>query len=110
MTVIGQPKPRGFYVFSQVSLGEVIGSEADDAYRAINSKRCDLLLTDLKRIPVAVLEYQGSGHDIGGTAGPRDEVKRIALQRAGVRYVAIREGATRDEMQQIIRQLLPPGV
>jgi hypothetical protein len=65
--------------------------------------------TDLKRVPVTVLEYQGSGHGIGGTAGQRDEIKRIALslslERAGVRYVEIGEGTTPDEMQRIIRQL-----
>jgi hypothetical protein len=96
-------------VFPQLSLGEVIGSEADDAYHSINSRRCDLLLTDGNRIPIAALEYQGSGHDIDGNAEQRDEVKRQALQREGVRYVAIREGHT-GRMQQIIRQLLPPGV
>jgi hypothetical protein len=45
--------------------------------------------TDLKRIPVTVLEHQGSGHGIGGTAGQRHEIKRIALERAGVRYIEL---------------------
>jgi Protein of unknown function (DUF2726) len=119
MTVTGQPMPSGFYVFPQVSLGEIMqndpasGSEGQDAYNAINCKRCDLLLTDRRGFPVAVLEYQGSGHGIGSTAGQRDDIKRQALERAGVRYREVREGTTPDEMRQIIRQLLTvaaPGV
>jgi Protein of unknown function (DUF2726) len=92
--------------------GEIIGtdssnrSKADKAYRDINSKRCDLLLIDHNGFPVVALEYQGSGHDIGGDAGQRDAVKRHALEQAGVRYVEIRAGTTSDEMQRIIRQLL----
>jgi Protein of unknown function (DUF2726) len=108
MMVIWQPMPRGqypFHVFPQVSLGEILHTEARTDYLTINSKRCDLLLTDLSGTPVAVLEYQGSGHGIGGTARQRDKVKRQALERAGVRYVEIPEGTTPDKMQQIIRQL-----
>ena len=79
------------------------------AYRAINSKRCDLVIADRYGNPVAVLEYQGSGHNIGGTAGKRDEIKRIALERAGVRFVEIMDGTTPDEIQRTIRELLGPS-
>jgi hypothetical protein len=117
-TVLGvtrQPLPTGsypFYVFPQVSLGQIIHTaapsdwQADQAHRAINSKRCDLLIADRHGNPVAVLEYQGAGHNIGGTADRRDRIKRIALERAGVRYVEIRDGATPAAIQQIIRDLL----
>jgi hypothetical protein len=118
LSVTGQPMPRGqypFHVFPQVSLGQIIhtdpanGREADNAYRAINSKRCDLLLADRNGTPIAVLEYQGSGHGIGGTAGQRDDIKRRALERAGVRYIEIHQGAAPDEMERIIRNLLTPA-
>jgi Protein of unknown function (DUF2726) len=87
MSVTGQPLPRGeypFYVFPQVALGQILrtepasGAAADAAYRAINSKRCDLLLADRSGLPVAVLEFQGSGHYVGDTAQQRDEIKRRA--------------------------------
>jgi hypothetical protein len=113
--VTRQPYPTGefpFYVFPQVSLGQIIRAAAssdwqgDQAHRAINSKRCDLLIADRHGNPVAVLEYQGSGHNIGGTAERRDRIKRIALERAGVRYVEIRDGATQAEIQQSIRAVL----
>ena len=96
----------------QVSLGQIIGTEragepeSEAAYRAINSKRCDLLLADRSGNPVAVLEFQGSGHDIGGTAKRRDEIKRIALERAGVRFIEIADGTTPDAIQRTIRELL----
>jgi hypothetical protein len=55
-----------------------------------------------------VLEYQGAGHNIDGTARRRDEIKKTALERAGVRYVEIIDSTTSVEMRQIIRQLLGP--
>jgi hypothetical protein len=107
MTVTEQRLPRAFYVFPQVSLGEVIGCDARDVYDAFNCKRCGLLLTDGDRRPIAALEYQGSGHGIDGDAGARDDIKQIALRRAKVRYVEIFDGTAQDEMQRIIRGLLP---
>jgi hypothetical protein len=119
LTVTRQPLPTGsypFYVFPQVSLGQIIRTQAnldwhaDQAHRAINSKRCDFLIADRNGDPIAVLEYQGLGHNIGGTAVRRDEIKRIALERAGVRYVEIKHDATPAEMQQTVRDLLTPNV
>jgi hypothetical protein len=115
MGVTGQQLPGGafpFYVFPQVSLGQIIGTqdpgkpESDAAHRAINSKRCDLLLADRSGNPVAVLEFQGSGHDIGGIAKRRDEIKKIALERAGVRFIEIADGTASSEIQRTIRELL----
>jgi hypothetical protein len=116
--VTRQPMPTGsypFYVFPQVSLGQIIRTEAaegwhaDQAHRAINSKRCDVLIADRHGNPVAVLEYQGSGHSIGGTAGKRDTIKRIALERAGVRFIEIKDGTTQAEIERTIRNLLIPA-
>jgi hypothetical protein len=117
LSVTRQPRPSGtypFYVFPQVSLGQIIqtdapfglGWQAEAAHRAINSKRCDLLIADLYGNPVAVLEYQGPDHNIGGTAEKRDRIKRIALERAGVRFVEIKDGATQSEIQQTIRDVM----
>ncbi len=115
MGVTGQQLPGGtfpFYVFPQVSLGQIIGTqdpgkpESEAAHRAINSKRCDLLLADRSGNPVAVLEFQGSGHDLSGTAKRRDEIKKIALERAGVRFIEIADGTAPGEIQRTIRELL----
>jgi Protein of unknown function (DUF2726) len=125
MSVTRQPYPKGsypFHVFPQVSLGQIIETkaapefdakaawEAKEAHRAINSKRCDLLIADRKGIPRAVIEYQGSGHNIGGTAARRDEIKRIALEKAGVQFLEITASATQAEIEKIIRDLLSPAV
>jgi hypothetical protein len=110
MTVTGQRMPSGdypYHVFPQVSLGEILGTEAREDHRKINSKRCDLVLIDHNGFAVAALEYQGSGHDIDGAAEERDDVKREVLKRAGVRYRQIPKSTTPVEMQQIIRELLP---
>lgn len=115
LNVTDQKIPSGpypYYVFPQVSLGQVIRAEArwdwqsDQAHRAINSKRCDLLVADRTGHPVAVLEYQGAGHNIGGTAERRDEIKRIALESAGVRFVEIKDGTDAAEIRRTIRSVL----
>lgn len=114
LNVIQQPLPSGpypFYVFPQVSLGQIIGAKAprswlaNQAHQAINSKRCDLLLSDRQGNPVAVLEYQGEGHNIGGTAARRDEIKRIALEGAGVRFIEIRAGASQAEIRRTVERV-----
>lgn len=54
----------------------------------INSKRADFLVVDREGWPVAVIEYQGSGH-YQGNAQERDAVKRTVLPRAGIRYIEV---------------------
>lgn len=79
---------KGFRLFAQVPLGEVLGCENDLAFRSINSKRCDFLVVDRIGRPVAVVEYHGVGH-FQGRARERDEIKRIALANAGVPLVEV---------------------
>ena len=117
-TVTGQTAPNGdypFYVFPQVSLGELVRTSpktpsaarrSKDAYLAINSKRCDIVLADNTGLPVAVFEYQGAGHH-SGTASLRDEVKRLAVTRAGIRFVEIPDGAGSNQIRSMIRDSLP---
>ena len=83
----------GWRVWPQVSLGEVLQTEgrakADkEAYRWINSKRADFLVVDRGGWPLAVIEYQGRGHN-RGNAAERDAVKRTVLPRAGIRYIEV---------------------
>jgi hypothetical protein len=104
-------RPVSLYVFPQVSLGEILGTEgaypeSDDAYWAINSKRCDILIADRRGNPIAALEYQGSGQNLGGTAKQRDEIKKIALKPAGVQFIEIKNNTARDEIEGIISELL----
>lgn len=90
-------------VMAQVSLGEILSSPDDEAHRAINAKRVDLLLVSEKHLPVAAIKYQGSGHYLTDAAA-RDAVKKEALRRAGIGYIEIMVGDTPVEVKnQIIR-------
>jgi hypothetical protein len=90
-------------VMAQVSLGEVLSSPDARAYSAINSKRVDLLIVSHSGDPIAAIEYQGHGH-YQGTAAARDAVKKEALRKAGVRYIAVTpESGTEDMAREISR-------
>jgi len=88
----------------QVSLGEILASKQQDAFRAVNSKRVDFLIVDGNSRPLGVVEYQGGGHH-QGTAAARDAVKKEALRRASIDYYEISAGDTPAELRAIIRKL-----
>ena len=62
----------------QVSLGEILSAKGE-AYRAINSKRVDMIIIDARGYPKVAIEIQGSGH-YQGDALQNDAIKRTALQ------------------------------
>ncbi|QIP22636.1 DUF2726 domain-containing protein (plasmid) [Enterobacter kobei] len=70
-------------IFPQVSLGEVLKSKDRTAFFSVNSKRVDFVVTDLNYMPVAVIEYQGSGH-YKGNAKVRDEIKKLPVKKPGL--------------------------
>jgi Protein of unknown function (DUF2726) len=78
-------------VLAQVSLGEVLGSADEEGFRAINSKRVDVLLMAEDGQPIAAIEYQGAGH-YQSNAAARDAVKKEALRKAAIGYIEMREG------------------
>jgi hypothetical protein len=99
-------------IWPQVALGEVLKTEGfghEEAHRWINSKRADLLIADAENWPLAVIEYQGTGH-YEGNANERDAVKRIALSRAGVLYIEVPRMLSRreDELDNFLRRQLDP--
>jgi hypothetical protein len=90
-------------VMAQVSLGEVLSSPDARAYAAINSKRVDILIVSSSGVPIAAIEYQGSGH-YQGSAAARDAVKKEALRKAGVRYIEVTPEHNPDELaREILR-------
>ncbi|MEP6784188.1 MAG: DUF2726 domain-containing protein [Sphingomonadales bacterium] len=95
---------RAWRVMAQVSLGEILASPSEQAYRAINSKRVDLLIVDRAGMPLAAIEYQGAGH-FQGTAAVRDAVKKEALRRAGVTYLEIEAGDRPEDLRRAIARL-----
>lgn len=95
----------GYRVFAQTSLGEVLSSTDDLAFRSINSKRADVLVVDRRGYPVIAVEYQGRGH-YQGTAAIRDAVKREALRKAGVEQVEILETHSPDDIEAVVTAAL----
>jgi hypothetical protein len=103
---------RGYRVFAQTSLGEVLATPRDEngfrsvvnnnGFRSINSKRVDILIIDQGGWPVVAVEYQGEGH-YQGTAAARDAVKKEALRKAGVRYVEVFPGDSAEQIRSRAR-------
>jgi hypothetical protein len=102
----------GWHVHGQVSLGEIIkidivdaGSyRADRAYRSINSKRADMVVTDNYGIPAAIIEYNGGGHngDDPERTRKRGRVKVIVAEKAGVKLVELLPEMDRRKKRQLL--------
>ena len=96
-----------FKVNEQTSLGEILKCKEDfwgnKAFKAINSKRIDLLIVNRDLMPIAAIEVNGTGHYFNN-ALERDEIKRAAIESAGIKYIAIRENENAKE--KLERELL----
>lgn len=90
---------KSYKVFAQVSLGEILSSPGEE-YRYINSKRVDFCISDRNFYPVAVVEYQGSGHH-NETSEERDIVKREAVEKAGITYISLNVGRENDVEEEL---------
>ena len=99
-------KHRGYRVLSQTSLGEIIGSDNDLAFRSINSKRVDILIIDPFGLAVTAVEYQASGH-YQGDAAARDAVKKEALRTSGIHYIEITEAHPPEVIRQLVTNTIP---
>jgi hypothetical protein len=95
----------GHRVFAQTSLGEILRSPDEDAFRSINSKRVDILIVDHRGWPALAVEYQGNGH-YQGTAAARDAIKKEALRKAGVPYVEVSASDSAAQIRSRIREQL----
>jgi hypothetical protein len=96
---------RGHRVFAQVSLGEILQSPSPSAFRAINSKRVDILIVDRGGWPLLAAEFQGNGHH-QGTAAARDAIKKEALRKAGVGYIEVFATDSDDQIRSRVREQL----
>jgi Protein of unknown function (DUF2726) len=100
---------KGYRVFAQVNLGEIMESQNDDAYKSafhsINAKRVDILITNGGGWPALAIEYQGEGHYQGDAEG-RDAVKKEALRKAGIGYLEIFPDDTADQIRARVREQL----
>lgn len=85
---LAREKMPGHRVFAQTSLGEILRCPDQDAYRAINSKRIDILIVNPSGMAIAAIECQGAGH-YQKNAAMRDAVKKEALRKVGVPTIEI---------------------
>ncbi|MED5543800.1 DUF2726 domain-containing protein [Novosphingobium decolorationis] len=93
-------------VMAQVSMGEIVRSDDEDAYFAVNSKRVDLLVVNDAYEPLHAIEFQGTGHHLGRDAAARDAVKREALRKAGIGYVEVASGDSPSDVRLAVAKLL----
>lgn len=93
-------------LYAQVSLGEIIKHENWQLYRDISSKRVDFLVTDDKNMPIKVIEIHGQGHYQGKSATKRDKIKKIAIEDAGIEYVAIAVGSNEKNIKEEVERKL----
>jgi len=110
--ILGESAFAGWHVHGQVCLGEIIKTDrvdagsykADRAYRSINSKRADMVVTDNDGIPVAIVEYNGGGHQGDDPEGTRKRalVKVIAAKKAGIKLVELLPEMDRWTKRQVL--------
>ena len=89
---------QGLYCFPQVSCGEIFTHPDKSVFlKTVNSKRVDFCITDKKFSPLAVIEYQGSGHKISGDSGYRDATKSQAALDADIKFIQLFNGEKWEE-------------
>lgn len=81
-------KRAGLRLVVQTPLGEILKSQHKWGFRAVNSKRIDMLILDRNGWPLLAIEYQGEGH-YSDTSGLRDAIKKTALMKAGIGYLEL---------------------
>lgn len=96
---------KGYRVFVQIPLGEILKAQQEIARRSINSKRVDAVVVDRAGWPIVAIECQGSGH-YQNNAAARDAVKREALRKAGVRYLEVFPDQSDEQIRSHLREHL----
>lgn len=84
----------GYAVYPQVACGEFLTTSSVKTRYLFNARRADFLIVDPAFNPVAVIEYQGSGH-YGSSirsqirARKGDRIKRRVIRRAGLVLIEV---------------------
>ena len=105
--------PDAWRLSFEVSMGAFIKTAYDPenreqkaAFSSYNSKRVDFLLVDRYGNPKLVIEYHGSGHDLSDDASERMEVKRRALERAGIPLLEVVANTAKADIIRAISEKL----
>ncbi len=86
-----QAQTERLHVFPQVAIAELLKcpqTEDQEAFWSFGCKRTDLVVTDQSGHAVIAVEYQGRQH-FAGNATERDQIKRLAFERAGVQWLQV---------------------
>lgn len=99
-----------FHVLAQVSYGEFLSTKNRSLFYRFNCKRADFLIMDNYARPIAVLEYQGSGH-FGYSFVSRikaiksDLIKRKFLKRAGIPLYEVTAKFENNDLSSFLHSL-----
>lgn len=106
--------PSGWSLTFQTSYGTFLSCRSRKKYWTMNAKRADFLYCDQDFQPVAVIEYQGSGH-YGSTqkskkaAMKRDAQKRKSLSEAGIPLIEVPARYDTAFLQEAIGKIAFPN-
>lgn len=92
--VLNDLAPEGWILSMQTSYGSMLGCKSKKKYWTINARRTDFSFCDADFQPIAVIEYQGSGHYGRGRksrarALEGDAKKKAACEEAGIAFMEI---------------------
>jgi very-short-patch-repair endonuclease len=105
--------PDDWTVMAQVSYGAFLANANYQRYMTVNSKRADFVILDPLLSVAVVVEYQGKGH-YGNTAESRDratksdQVKRQALDEAGIPLYEVPAKFERDTIRKFAQAVVGP--
>ncbi|MDY4505148.1 MAG: DUF2726 domain-containing protein [[Actinobacillus] rossii] len=100
---------KGTILFAQVAMGEFLGCTNDDAFFKINSKRVDFLITNRDYKALAVVEYQGSGHNLKSSVPEHDAIKREVCRKAGVAFIEFKPNYDQLDFELLSKELNAQG-
>jgi len=88
--------------FLSTAGGNYLSPDDKLAFYSFNAKRVDFLIIDGYGQPAFVVEYQGSGHHMSGTAAERDMLKREAIRKTTIELVEIFDHHSDEEIYSLL--------
>lgn len=104
--LINELKHLKLMVCPQTNLGSLLSHRESSEHRLINCKRVDFCIIDNYSNPIAVIEYNGSGH-YQNHSSIRDDIKRIACNSADLKFIEISFHDKSDFNKAVREKILP---
>jgi hypothetical protein len=105
--------PDDWTVMTQVSYGAFLSNRNYQRYMTVNSKRADFVVLGPSLAVEVVVEYQGKGHygktkDSRARAETSDQIKRQALNEAGIPLYEVPVKFDRELVQEFAKAVIGP--